>query len=443
MTAAPAPPANGPRVSPLALAFQTDLDRLIAEPAPGLVQIWPALGLGLLAALTLAAALLPVDVVITAPGRIAADAPPMLLRPNARAVLQDLLVRPGDLVLAGQVLARLDSTLPQADRAALMSEARSLRAEIARAEAEVSGADLTIRTAEDAQQAGILAQHRAQDAARLAGLDAAIAGLQAEAATLSAMAPALAERLEIAQQVEAMRQNLADRNTGPKIDALVARAARLAAEAEVSALRARQSDLARRLRAAQDDRAVFAADLPRDAAEALPRLRLRLTQINDALAKASHLAALTEIVAPQAGVVISVAPGGVGAIMAEAEPLVVLIPTDAGLVADLTIASSDLGRVAVGDLVTLKIDAFPYRRFGLGQGRIDSLGPVSVTPEGGTEARHPARISLLSPPPDLPQGMALVPGMTLSAEVRTGTRSVLDYFLDPIERGLSESLREP
>ena len=148
-------------------------------------------------------------------------------------------------------------------------------------------------------------------------------------------------------------------------------------------------------------------------------------------------------VAPQAGVVISVAPGGVGAIMAEAEPLVVLIPTDAGLVADLTIASSDLGRVAVGDLVTLKIDAFPYRRFGLGQGRIDSLGPVSVTPEGGTEARHPARILLLAPPPDLPPGMAWVPGMTRSAEVRTGTRSVLDYFLDPLERGLSESLREP
>ena len=442
MTAA-LPTAKAPRVSPLALAFQTDLDRLIREPAPALVRIWPALGLGLLAALTLAAALLPVDVVITAPGRIAADAPPMLLRPNARAVLTALLVRPGDLVVAGQVLARLDATLPQADRAALTSEKRSLKAEIARAEAEVSGTALIIRTAEDAQQAAVLTQHRALVAARLAALDAAIAGLQAEAATLGAMAPALAERLIIAHQVEDMRQDLADRNAAPKIDALVARAARLTAEAEVSALQARQSDLARRLRAAHDDRAVFAADLSRDAAESLPRLRLRLTQIEDALFKASHLAALTEIVAPQAGVVISVAPGGVGAIMAEADPLVVLIPTDAGLVADLTIASSDLGRVAVGDLVTLKIDAFPYRRFGLGQGRIASLGPVSVTPEGGTEARHPARISLLALPPDLPQGMTLVPGMTLSAEVRTGTRTVLDYFLDPLERGLSESLREP
>ena len=276
------------RVSPLALAFQTDLDRLIAEPTPRLVRIWPAAGLGLLAALVLAAALLPVDVVITAPGRIAADAPLMLLRP-------------GDVVVAGQVRARLDATLAQADRAALSSEQRSLKAEIARAEAEVSAAVLTIRAAEDAQQAGILAQQRALGAARLAELDAAIVSLQAEVATLAAMAPALAERLEIAHEVEDMRQDLADRRSAPKIDALVARAARLAAETEVSALRARQSDLARHLRTSPDDRAVFAADLPRNVAEALPRLRLRLTQIEDALSKASHLAALTNIVAPQAG----------------------------------------------------------------------------------------------------------------------------------------------
>ena len=97
----------------------------------------------------------------------------------------------------------------------------------------------------------------------------------------------------------------------------------------------------------------------------------------------------------------------------------------------------------MGDLVTVKIDAFPWRRFGLAEGRIDSLGPVSLTPEGGTEALHPAHVTLLTPPQHLPPGIVLLPGMTLSAEVRTGTRSVLDFFLDPLQRGLSESLREP
>lgn len=439
MTALPKPP----RISPLALSFQSDLDQLIAAPAPRLLRLWPALGLGLLAALVGTAAVLPVDVVITASGRIAADAPAILMRPNARAVLTELLVSPGDVVVRGQILARLDATLPEADRAALDAERRSLTAEIARHEAELSGGEMTDTAPEAAQQKALLMQRRAVAAARRAGLDAAIAALEREGASLAAMAPGLDERLSIAREVETLREDLARRGAGPKIDALSARAARLAAEAEVSGLAARQTDLARRLRAAQDDRAVFAADLPRDAAEALPRLRLRLTQIEDALSKADRMTELSALRAPRAGVVVSVAAGGVGAVLTDSEPLVVIIPTDAGLVADVSIPSSDIGRIAVGDLVSLKIDAFPYRRFGLAQGRIDSLGPVSQTPEGGGEAVHPARISLLSPPGPLPAGADLVPGMTLSAEVKTGTRTVLDYFLDPLERGLSESLREP
>ena len=439
MTALP----RSPRVSPLALSFQTDLDRLIAEPAPRLVRFWPALGLTLLAALATAAALLPVDIVITATGRIAADAPPMLLRPNMRAVLLDLAVKPGDIVTGGQVLARLDATLPQADKVALEAERQSLLAEIARHKADISGTEMSVSGPQTAQQSEILRQRRAAALARTAALSAAIAALQDEVRRQTAMIPALNERLSIARQVESTRQDLVDRQIAPQMDALVARSARLALEAEMSDLQTRRSELDRRLRAAQDDLAVFAADRAREATEALPRLNLRLAQVEDALSKAAHLTALTEIVAPGPGVVVSVAPGGVGAIVAEGDPLVVVIPMDAGLVADIAISSGDLGRVAVGDLVTLKIDAFPYRRFGAAQGQIASLGPVSQTPEGGSVALHPARVTLLSTPESWPEGQVIVPGMTLTAEVKTGTRTVLDYFFDPIERGLLESLREP
>jgi len=439
MTAAP----KAPRVSALALSFQTELDRLSAEPAPPVARLWPALGLGLLVGLAGMAALLPVDVVVTAQGQVAADAPPILLRPIARGVLQELLVQPGDIVQAGQVLARLDATLPQADRAALLSEQRSLRAEIARYEAELSGGDLTASGPETMQQADILARRRTASQASFAALDSTIEALSQEEKLLAAMGPTLAERLAIAAEVEGMRRELANRQSIAHVEVLAARAARLTAEAEVVAHQARQADLSRRLRAARDQREVYAAEISREASEALPRLRLRLSQIEDALAKAERLATLTDLVAPRAGVVISVAPGGVGAIAAEGEPLVVLVPSDAGLVAEISIASADLGRVAVGDLVSIKVDAFPFRRFGLAEGRIESLGPVSFTPEGGSRALHPARVSLLSTPKDMPHGAALVPGMTLSAEVLTGTRTVLDYFLAPIERGLTESLREP
>ena len=87
----------------------------------------------------------------------------------------------------------------------------------------------------------------------------------------------------------------------------------------------------------------------------------------------------------------------------------------------------------------VKIDAFPWRRFGLLDGRLQDVSRASFTPQGGSDAQHPARVTLTGTLGDA----VLLPGMTLTAEIKTGTRSVLDYFLDPLLRGLNESLREP
>ena len=71
------------------------------------------------------------------------------------------------------------------------------------------------------------------------------------------------------------------------------------------------------------------------------------------------------------------------------------------------------------------------------------ISSAAFAPEGASEAQHPARVSLAGGLHDLPAGAGLLPGMTLEADVKTGTRSVLDYFLDPLLRGLNEALREP
>ncbi len=432
-----------PRIASAALPFQSDLDRLIAQPTPPFVRLWPAMGFGLFAALSLAAALLPIDIVVTAQGRITTDAPPILLRPNARAVLTELLVKPGDVVQKGQILARLDATLPQADLAALSAEERSLVAEITRITAELSGKTMPRTSPEFAAQESILARRSAQTQASLAAYDAAIAALKSQQSALAKMTASVTERVSIARQIESMQGELSRRKAAAPLSVLAARAARLTAEQEAFAHQSQLADIARQLGAAQDQRAIFVAQNLRDASENLPKLQLRLAQVQDALSKAKRLRALTEITAPRAGVVVSVAPGGVGAIVAEGDALVSIVPTDVGLLADISIASSDLGRVGIGDPVALKIDAYPFRKFGSLKGQITSIGPISTTPEGASEAVHPARVALLPMPQDMAQDMALASGMTLSAEVWTGTRSVLDYFLDPIERGLSESLREP
>jgi HlyD family secretion protein len=357
----------------------------------------------------------------------------------ARAVLESLAVRPGQRVAAGEVLARLDPTLPEADRAALRAEARALAAEIARIEAELAGRPLAVRNGETALQAEVLERRSAATAVRLAALDAAREGLARERDLAAALVPQLEEQLALAREVEARRADLAARRAAPESTAIEARAARIGAETALGANALRLAEIDRHLRALRDEAHALTAETRRALAETLPPLRLRAAQVDDALGKAGRLADLSALRAPRAGTVIAIAPGGPGAVMAEGEALISLIPADAPLLVEVMVPSRDVGRLSPGDAVALKVDAFPWRRFGAGEGRIESIGPLSIAPEGGGAPLHPVRVALVAPPPQA----ALLPGMTLSVEVRTGTRTVLDFFLDPLMRGLSESLREP
>jgi HlyD family secretion protein len=154
--------------------------------------------------------------------------------------------------------------------------------------------------------------------------------------------------------------------------------------------------------------------------------------------------------------VLEVARRSVGSVLREAEPLVVLVPSDVPLIAEVAVRSADVGHLRTGDAVVLKVDAFPFQRHGVLHGRLQSVAPDSFARQGAAEGRpdpaaagpggafHSSRIALVEGLPDgLPAGTRILPGMTLSAEIKVGTRRVIGYFLDPLLRGIRESIREP
>ncbi len=431
------------RIADGALAFQADLDRLVAEPAPLGLRLWPVLGAGMVVALVVVAALVRIDIVVVANGRLAADAPSVILQPMSRAVLVDMLVRPGDRVVAGQVLARLDSTLTDADRAALEVERRALSARVARLQAEAAGVALQAGGADLALQAQVMSQRADLAAAQRDQLQAAIRSLQQQIGSEGEAAAGLRERQAIAREIEGMRVALADRQSGSHLAALEARLVRIDAETALAQHFARLEDLAQRLAQAEAALQAFESDRKRLLIEALAEVIPRLAEVEEQLTKADRLAALADLRAPRPGVVLSVAMGGPGSLMAESDPVVVLVPTDVPLIADIGIKSSEAGTIALGDPVTIKVDAFPWRRNGSLEGVLQDVSHGSFTPEGGTQALHSGRVTLAGALNNMPPGAELLPGMTLTAEIKTGSRTVLEYFFDPLMRGLNESLREP
>jgi hemolysin D len=475
----PAPGGGAPKpakprpVLPDAIPFQSELDEIVEELPPRFIRGTLYFVAALVVSMITIAALVNVDIVVQGGGQLTADMPSIVLQPMERGIIRELKVKVGDTVKKGQVLATLDPTFIQADMAALSAQELSLSAQLRRIEAEVKGvafeAAAPSRLASpapaanphDAVQAALYRQRQAQYASRLAAFDGEIQRGEATIRTLEGGRGFQAQQLAITRDVEAMRASLLESQTGSKLQYLESQSLRLRAERELQDTADRLPELRHNLQARRAERQSFIDQWRRDLLEELVRVRAEAARINESLVKTSRMRDLVVVRAPEDAVVLNVAQRSVGSVIREAEPLVVMVPSNAVLIADIKVTSGDVGYVRPGDEVVLKVDAFPYQRHGMLKGRLQSIseesfgpGPSQANSEAAGNAMpvrgsdggafHRARIELNSIKlQHMPEGARLIPGMTLSAEVKVGARSVISFFLYPLKRGFDESIREP
>jgi HlyD family secretion protein len=411
----------------------------------------------LLMTLILAASVLRVDRVVAASGRLVPDGPPIVLQPLDRSVIHEIRVKIGDVVHKGDVVATLDATFTQADRASLTQQQAILQVLVRRLEAELAGTKFPVGdgTAEELLQYSLWQQRQQQYASKLDGFDAEIARNQNALRAGEESRALLTRELAIAREIEQMRADLFQRETGSRLNYLEAQATRMRAEHDTQDLVSHQADLQQTLRAAQAARAEFVESWRRDLLEDLGKARADLARLTENLAKAVRLNDLVVLTAPEDGIVLDVAKRSVGSVLHEAEPLVTLIPSGTPLIAEVMIESGDVGYTKAGDEAVIKVEAFPYQRHGLLHGRLRAIGedsfssaavPGASNPSAPTTAGVYHRSQITFDPTelhDMPEGARLIPGMTCTAEIKVGTRTVLSYIIYPLSRGLRESIREP
>jgi HlyD family secretion protein len=455
------PPAHV--VAPEALPFQEDLEELIMEPPPPILGKPLMAVAGLFVLLITISALMEVDVVVAGTGRLTPDRPAIVLQPLERSIIREISVKPGDLVKKGQVLATLDPTFSRADRTSLTAQQMSVVAQLRRLELEAAGQPLP----EDMEQsdnpdmllqANLYKQRQAQYASTLAAYDGEIANLKAGLRTTQDDRTSLSEQLGVAQDVERLREELYRAQTGSRLQLLDARSTRLQVERNLQNTVNKLSELNSSLSAKLAERQAFIDQWQRQLLEDLVKVRTEAVQIDEALTKAVRINDLVQLIAPQDGVILEVAKRSTGSVAREAEALITMVPSNVAMVAEIIIRSADVGYTKPGDPVDVKVDAFPFQRHGSVKGELLSVSQESFAPNGATEqtdaeraplpagagAVHRGRVELLSTElENLPEGAHLTPGMTVRAEIKVGTRTILSYFLYPLTRGLSEAMREP
>jgi HlyD family secretion protein len=452
------PARQRPRILLDAIPFQSDLDEIIEEPAPRLLRMMAILIGCLLLALAVVASMVRMDIVVVASGHLAADSPVIVLQPMERSIIRELRVRPGDVVRKGDLLATLDPTFSEAELDSLLVEDHTLTATIARLQAELAGGQATARSVastdtEASLQETIYLERRRQYEARLQAFDEEIGHDEAALATTEEDNTQLARQLVIARNILAARTALLASQAGSKLQFYDAQALAMRAERDYLNSMNRSQELRHSLQARRADRQAFVSQWRSDLLEQLSHDRDAQAKVADAVAKASRMHDMVSIAAPSDGVILDVAMRSAGSVLREAEPLITEMPADAALIADVTIASEDIGYLKPGVPAVVKVSAFPFERHGMLPGSLRAIAQEPLGSEAATGIStprsangagfHRAIVALASLQlSHLPPGARLIPGMTVTAELKVGSRSVISYFLDPIKQGLDDSFHE-
>ena len=442
---APPPPASSSPFLPAVLALQEEAP----SPLPRVV-LWLVIVLaGLLA---LWAAIGRLDVVAVAEGRLVPSSQLRIVQPAEGGVMRELLVKEGERVRAGQVLARMDAQAADADATALQQEAAMRRLQLRRIDAELSGRIL-LPVPDDPPR--LHAQVEAQRLARVQAQDSALSeqrtvvarakrDMQAAEETrakLSASLPMLVEQEEAFARLQregyAGKLMLAQRTRERQDAEQDARAQ----EHRVESARATIEQAERRIGQLV---ASYRAQLQSERIEA-EALLARATQ---ELEKLRHRQKLAELRAPADGVVKDLATHTPGAVLAPGSVLMTLVPEGDRLIAEVWLANPDAGFVSAGQTARLKLAGFPFQKYGMVQARVVRVSADAT--ERAAEAGRPGagfayRAQLQPLAQEIRHGEALhalLPGMQLTAEIKLAERTVLEYLLSPVQKLAAEAGRE-
>lgn len=400
-----------------------------------------------------------VDIVAVAPGRLIVSERTKVIQPFERSVVRRILVRDGDQVEAGQILIELDPTAAQADISSLNESSRAAQSEWVRTGAllrmlnsgtqTISTATLDVGGFPADWNAQARAMTQAQLAAewheittRLARLDAECQRRKAEQATAMATVSKIEATLPLARQREQDFQALTAQGFVSSHANQDRTRERIELERDLATQKARLREAQASLHEAQQARLAYVAEARRSLSERHAQAELKRHQHEQELAKVIQRENLSLLKSPVTGTVQQLALHTEGGVVTEAQQLMVIVPDGAEVSAEVMLENKDIGFVFPGQEVAIKLETFPFTRYGVVDAKVQKITQDAIFDEKNG-AMFQALLSLQKDHIDIDGAeMKLIPGMNVTAEIKTGKRRIMDYLTDSLRKVGDESLKE-
>lgn len=447
-------------VMPAVLEFQLPSTAIVNAPIPRAARHTAWIVTSLMLACIAALALIKVDRVVAAQGQVVSQTPTMVVQPMQAAIVSAIDVHPGEVVKAGQVLAKLNPTFANADLQAISERVSSLQAELDRYRAEHGGKDFSYSGTDPDRrlQAAIYSQREAEYKYQLQTYAQKAASLAAQIAAANADAAGYKQRLAVAQDVETMRNSLEKMQVGSRLKTLAAIDDRAEMSRELATSKQKALSAQRDLAALVATRDAYVQQWHANLADKIAETTSKLSSARADMNKAKLLQQLVVMRAGRKAIVQSIAQVSPGSVLHPGEQLMTLVPTDAPLEVTANVPGSEDGFIGVGDPVAIKFATLPFTRYGMAHGTVRVVSPDSFTaqdlerhptsgpqvPATTTEPFYRARITIDKVAlHNVPAGFHLMPGMPVTADVKVGKHSILQYLLGQVLPTFRDGMREP
>ncbi|MBT4890589.1 MAG: HlyD family type I secretion periplasmic adaptor subunit [Rhodospirillales bacterium] len=389
-----------------------------------------------------------VDTAVSALGRITTEVPNIIVQPSETALIRTIEVKEGDTVVKGQLLATLDATVETSDVESSKAAMVSLSAKENRLEAEFTGVELpdpfSPSTIENNLQMELFKSRSTTLRDQLASFDSQIKQIKSEISTNVQDAKDLGEQVAVLTEIEKMRSKLMDDGYGSRVNYLSAKHQRLSVDREQRSLLSMRTRLEHQMNSLRSDRGAMLSSWQSDVAEELVKTRREREKMSEQLIKTEYRESLVQLIAPAPGVVLSIADWSVGSVIKQADPMFTIVPANVSMEMEVDVLPKDIGLIQVGDFVRIKLDALPFQKHGIVEGKVRLISEDAVESESSDSGSiYRARIEIQEKKwREVPDSFRFTPGLSGSADITVGKRKIITYFIYPLIRAMESSFHE-
>ncbi|HAA92432.1 MAG TPA: hypothetical protein DCE33_08295 [Rhodospirillaceae bacterium] len=392
-----------------------------------------------------------VDIVAVAQGKIVPLGGLQSIQPLEIGVVRAIHVRDGQEVKKGDLLVELDPTESEVDKGQVIREFIASRTELRRLEANLRALDGEVAEFAPPEDAPdhLMRMHREKlksdllaHEAQAAAYDAEFSRRVAERAAILAEIAKLKGTIPLIRERERALRKLIKTGNAPRRQWLEVKQALIEQEQNLIIQRHRAVEAEAAMISAKKQRDQLSADARREALSQMVEARNRMNAAELQLRAAEKRERLQQLTAPVDGRVQQLQIHTVGGVVQPAQVLMVVVPKDTRLEAEAMVLNKDKGFVHAGQVAEIKVESFPFTKYGTIDGKLKHLSGDAIQDEqlGLVYAGRVslAKSTILAGGKEVP----LAPGMAVTVEIKTGKRRIIEFVMAPLLRYQSEALRE-